>query len=118
MSERLKELRKYLGLSRDDFAKRLGLKSRGKIENIELGRTKPDDAFIKLICNTFKVNYTWLVHGSGEMFEDDDGDAQAIIEAALNGQCQFARDTLVKLAKMDMKYWEMLKEIIEQLKKE
>ena len=49
MSERLKELRKYLGLSRDDFAKRLGLKSRGKIENIELGRTKPDDAFIKLI---------------------------------------------------------------------
>ena len=37
MDERLKELRKYLGLSREDFAKKLGLKSRGKIENIELG---------------------------------------------------------------------------------
>lgn len=118
MGERLKELRKHLGLSRDDFAKRLGLKSRGKIENIELGRTKPDDAFIKLICNTFKVRYEWLVHGSGEMFQDDDSDAQAIIDAALDGKCPSARDILVKLAKMDTKYWEMLAEIIDQLKKE
>ena len=83
-----------------------------------MGKKIPAERTIKDICRTFKVNYTWLVHGSGEMFEDDDGDAQAIIEAALNGQCQFARDTLVKLAKMDIKYWEMLKEIIEQLKKE
>ena len=117
MGERLKELRKHLGLSRDDFAKRLGLKSRGKIENIELGRTKPDEAFIKLICSTFKVRYEWLVHGAGEMFQDDDSDAQAIIDAAL-GENHFMRDVLVKMAKMDTKDWEMLAEIIEQLKKE
>ena len=49
MEERLKILRKHLGLSREDFAKKLGLKSRGKIENIELGRTTPDDDFLKLI---------------------------------------------------------------------
>ena len=97
MNQRFKELRKAIGLTQEEFA-----------ERINLSRS----------CRTFKVNYTWLVHGSGEMFEDDDSDAQAIIEAALNGQCQFARDTLVKLAKMDIKYWEMLAEIIEQLKKE
>ena len=40
MNERIKELRKALGLSREEFANKLGLKSRGKIENIELGRNK------------------------------------------------------------------------------
>lgn len=117
MNQRFKELRKAIGLTQEEFAERINL-SRSYINLIEMGKKIPAERTIKDICRTFKVNYTWLVHGSGEMFEDDDGDAQAIIEAALNGQCQFARDTLVKLAKMDIKYWEMLAEIIEQLKKE
>lgn len=117
MNQRFKELRKVIGLTQEEFAERINL-SRSYINLIEMGKKIPAERTIKDICRTFKVNYTWLVHGSGEMFEDDDGDAQAIIEAALNGQCQFARDTLVKLAKMDIKYWEMLADIIEQLKKE
>lgn len=117
MNQRFKELRKAIGLTQEEFAERINL-SRSYINLIEMGKKIPAERTIKDICRTFKVNYTWLVHGFGEMFEDDDGDAQAIIEAALNGQCQFARDTLVKLAKMDIKYWEMLAEIIEQLKKE
>lgn len=117
MNQRFKELRKAIGLTQEEFAERINL-SRSYINLIEMGKKIPAERTIKDICRTFKVNYTWLVHGSGEMFEDDDGDAQAIIDAALNGQCQFARDTLVKLAKMDIKYWEMLAEIIEQLKKE
>lgn len=118
MNERLKSLRQHLGLSREDFAKRLGLKSRGKIENIELGRTVPDEAFMRLICNTFKVNYDWLVNGTGEIFQNDDGDAQAIIDSILTSDNEFMRDALIRLARLDEKYWEMLKEIIEQLKKE
>lgn len=117
MNQRFKELRKAIGLTQEEFAERINL-SRSYINLIEMGKKIPAERTIKDICRTFKVNYTWLVHGSGEMFEDDDGDAQAIIDAALNGQCQFARDTLVKFAKMDTKYWEMLAEIIEQLKKE
>lgn len=117
MNQRFKELRKAIGLTQEEFAERINL-SRSYINLIEMGKKIPAERTIKDICRTFKVNYTWLVHGSGEMFEDDDGDAQAIIEAALDGQCQFARDTLNKLARMDIKYWEMLAEIIEQLKKE
>lgn len=71
MIERFKILRKTLGLSREDFAKRLGLKSRGKIENIELGRTVPDNEFLKLICKEFNVSETWLFHGTGEMFNQE-----------------------------------------------
>ena len=68
MNERVKELRKALGLSREDFANKLGLKSRGKIENIELGRTIPDEPFLDLICKTYSVNSEWLHTGNGEMF--------------------------------------------------
>lgn len=68
MNERVKELRKALGLSREEFANRLGLKSRGKIENIELGRTSPDEPFLDLICKTYNVNSEWLHTGDGEMF--------------------------------------------------
>ena len=117
MNTRIQQIRKTVGMTQDEFAEKIGL-SKNFVWMIEKGERIPSERTIKDICRTFKVNYTWLVHGSGEMFEDDDGDAQAIIDAALNGQCQFARDTLVKLAKMDTKYWEMLAEIIEQLKKE
>ena len=47
MKDRIKQLRKELGLSQDDFAKNLGLKSRGKIANIEFGKIEPDDDFAK-----------------------------------------------------------------------
>lgn len=117
MNERFKELRSILSITQQDFAERLGL-SRNFVAQIEMGTKVPSDRTVRDVCRVFKVNYAWLTHGSGEMFEYDDGDAQAIIDAALNGQCQFARDTLVKFAKMDTKYWEMLAEIIEQLKKE
>ena len=40
MKDRIKELRVKLGLSQEDFAKKLGLKSRGKIANIEFGKIK------------------------------------------------------------------------------
>ena len=48
MNERIKKIRNSLGLSQEDFAKKLGLKSRGKIANIEFGKTEPDDEFIRL----------------------------------------------------------------------
>lgn len=115
MDERLKELRKYLGLSREDFAKKLGLKSRGKIENIELGRTNPDEDFLKLICNTYNVSCDWLVNGTGSMFRDDDSDAQAIVDSVMTGDNDFAKKILVKFAKLSDEHWKQLEEILNEL---
>lgn len=118
MKERIKELRQKLGLSQEDFAKKLGLKSRGKIANIEFGKIEADDDFIKLICRTYKVNYKWLVHGSGEMFNDDDSDAQAIVDSVMTGDNEFAKKMLVRFAKMSDEHWRQLQEILEELSKE
>lgn len=68
MNERIKEIRKSLGLSQEDFAKQLGLKSRGKIANIEFGKIEVDNDFASLICKQYNVSEKWLQTGEGEMF--------------------------------------------------
>lgn len=68
MKDRLKELRKELGLTQEKFAERLRMK-RNSIANYEIGRNEPIDAVISLICKEFHVNEEWLRTGEGEMFE-------------------------------------------------
>ncbi|MEE0418710.1 MAG: helix-turn-helix transcriptional regulator [Lachnospiraceae bacterium] len=67
MDERIKELRKKLGLTQQEFADKLNIK-RGAIANYEVGRNEPIDAVISLICREFNVNEQWLRDGDGEMF--------------------------------------------------
>lgn len=69
MNERLKELRKTLKLTQQEFADRLNIK-RGAIANYEIGRNVPIDAVVSLICKEFNVNEDWLRNGSGEMFKE------------------------------------------------
>lgn len=67
VKDRLKILRKELGLTQEKFAEQLSMK-RNSIANYEIGRNKPIDAVIALICREFNVNETWLRTGTGEMF--------------------------------------------------
>ena len=69
MKDRLKLLRKELGLTQEKFAERLNIK-RNTLANYEIGRNEPIDAVISLICREFNVNETWLRTGEGEMFKE------------------------------------------------
>lgn len=71
MNQRLKELRKYLGLTQEAFAARIGVK-RSTIGNYELNRNEPVDSVVSLVCREFHVNEVWLRTGEGEMFLEDD----------------------------------------------
>ena len=48
MGERIKELRKALGLTQQEFADRIKVK-RNTVATYEMGRTTPSDAAISLI---------------------------------------------------------------------
>lgn len=76
MKDRIRELRKSLGMSQEVFAAELGA-TRGMIASYELGRVVPSDPMIELICTKFKVSKEWLLKGIGEMH-----DFQYDIEAA------------------------------------
>lgn len=67
MNERIKELRKALGLTMKQFAEPLGL-SESTISKVEKGTANLSESAIRLICSTFKVDYFWLTDGDGEMF--------------------------------------------------
>ncbi len=76
MDKRLKELRKTLDITQQEFADRIGIKRNG-IAKYETGVASPSAAVISLICREFNVNEEWLRTGKGEMFlppKDEIGD--------------------------------------------
>lgn len=76
VNERIKQLRKMLELSQEQFSTKIGYKSRGKITNIESEKTVPDREFIDLLCRIFPVNRNWLENGIGNpLLPDEDPNA-------------------------------------------
>lgn len=71
MNERIKELRKALSLTQQEFAERLSLK-RNTIATYEMGKSVPSDRTITDICEKYNVNEEWLRNGTGEMFRSEE----------------------------------------------
>lgn len=69
LGKRLREVRKALKLSQDEFGARLGF-TRGVVTNSELERAAIRPLYIQQVCKEFGVNYDWLMTGTGEMFEN------------------------------------------------
>lgn len=67
MNERIKELRKALGLNQTEFGEKIGIKQ-GSVAGYESGVRTPLDSVILSMCREFNVNEEWLRTGKGEMF--------------------------------------------------
>lgn len=65
INKRIKELRKGLGLSQEEFGTKIGLKKSAASWIEQEGHTITDQN-IRLICDTFHVNERWLRTGEGE----------------------------------------------------
>jgi transcriptional regulator with XRE-family HTH domain len=68
IGQRIRKLRKALGLSQEEFGKKLGVTLR-TIARYERGETIVPDRTLRQIEQTFSVNPEWLRHGRGEMFK-------------------------------------------------
>lgn len=67
MKERIKRVRRELGLTQQQFAERIGIK-RNTLANYETGRNAPIDSVLSLICKEFNVSREYLTTGKGEPF--------------------------------------------------
>lgn len=67
MHERIKLLRKHLGLTQAEFGARIGVKG-NTVTGYENCLRVPSDAVIISICREFGVSPEWLKLGVGEMF--------------------------------------------------
>jgi transcriptional regulator with XRE-family HTH domain len=91
IGQRIRMLRKTLGLSQEEFGKKLGVTLR-TIARYERGETVVPDRTLRQIEQTFSVNPEWLREGKGEMFlpkkKELTGDpfeiaAEAVIDAIM-----------------------------------
>ena len=68
LNERIREVRKYLGLSQKDFAEKVGISQRSVSWGEQPGNNVPDST-IKSLCIVFRLSEAWLRTGEGEMLE-------------------------------------------------
>ena len=72
-NERVKEIRKALGLTLEKFGEKVGV-TKQTVSRIENGINNLTEQMTKSICREFNVDYIWLTTGEGEMFVESDDD--------------------------------------------
>ena len=117
VGDRIRELRKELGMTQQEFADRLKIK-RNTIATYETGRNDPIDSVFILICKEFNVSETWLRTGEGEMFVPKSRDEEL---AEFFGNVQgigpesFKRRFVAMLSRLDEEDWTLLERMAERL---
>ena len=92
--ERVKEIRKALGLTLEKFGEPLGV-GKTAISNIEKGNRNLTEQMAKSICREYSVDYMWLTTGDGEMFMESDDDFMEKIDRIMVGEND-ARKNMIK----------------------
>lgn len=114
MGERVRELRKTLGLSGEKFGEKIGLK-RNSLSQIETGKNNLSEQSILAICREFNVNEEWLRTGTGEMFKDMTLDEEIISfigEIQWDTSNTFKKRFISAISKLNEEEWNVLEKII------
>ncbi len=75
--ERIREVRKNLGLTLEKFGEKIGMK-KNSVSQLENGKNSVTEQVVKAICREYNVDYMWLTTGEGEMFVETDDDIRII----------------------------------------
>lgn len=115
-NERIKELRKTLGLTQEKFGERVGVK-KNTISQIENGVNGVTDQIRLSVCREFNVNEDWLRTGEGSMFSESDEDEEIarFLGDILSDQPDFRRRLVSVLARMTPDEWALLEAKIREL---
>lgn len=117
MHERLKMLRKTLGLTQQEFADKIGSK-RNTIAKYEINASTPSAAVVSLICREFNVNEEWLRNGNGEMFlqSDRNADIARLTKELLSEESDSFKNRFISmLSNLSVDEWEYLERKAKEL---
>lgn len=112
MPERIKNVRKALGLTQEEFAAKIKV-SRPNIGNIETGKIGITERIISDICETFKVNRAWLETGEGEQFvpeQTEDKIIEAFGRVVKMPDDAFVKQFVAALAELSPEDWKRVEE--------
>ena len=120
VGDRIREIRKSLGLSMDKFAAPLGI-SRVAIGRIESGDLNPSKQTLLMICREFGINEEWLRSGQGDMkavLSREEAIAD-IMNKILAEEPKSFRMTLIKyVSHMSSEQLELLEKMVRELYEE
>lgn len=108
MKDRIKMVRKAVGLTQQAFADRLGIRQ-NTVALYEMGRSGISDGIITSICREFNVNETWLRTGEGEMFRkrtDNEILTEFAADLVFEADDSFKKAIVTTFAKMDDETWD------------
>lgn len=117
MNERIKALRKVLGMSQDIFAEKLGL-TKNYISLIENGNRNFSEQSVKVLCREFNVNEEWLRNGTGEMFlpTDRNADIARLTKQLLDEESDSFKNRLISiLSNLSVEEWQYLEKRAKEL---
>lgn len=123
MNERIRKLRKALGLTLEKFGLKIGVK-KNTVSQIETGKNNVTEQVIASIINADwdgkKINEEWLRDGTGEMFIKQSPDEQ--IATFIGGllkdeEDSFKRRLISGLCGLDDDGWRILERFIDSIQK-
>ena len=108
MNERIKELRKALGLTLEKFGGRLGV-TKSAISSIENGRHGVTNQMLISIVREFNVSEQWLRTGEGDPFPDKATDDLITHIVSQADKDEFRMRFFLALGQMTDQEWEKLR---------
>lgn len=113
---RILELRKELGLTQEEFARRLGITGSG-LSNIEKGKRGLTEQMTLAICREFNVNEQWLRTGEGEMINKlpEGSELGTYIGQILMSDDEFIKNIIINYMKLDEDSKKIVRDFIKSL---
>ena len=113
MNERIKELRKALGLTLERFGEALGVQ-KSAVSKWERGENSVPDQMFKSICREFDVNEEWLRTGEGKMFKElsrSEKIAVFLTDVLKDEDDSFRKQFIEAFSELDLNDWKVLEGI-------
>lgn len=119
MRSRIKQLRKELNLSQQEFAEKIHI-SRSQLSYYESGTVNIPERSQKQICEKFNINKEWLLTGEGEMYNPTPALnelAYLIDNLPTNSKDEFKIKTIKALLELDDEGWEVIEKLVSKVSK-
>lgn len=113
MNERIKELRRTLGLTLERFGDALGVQ-KSAVSKWERGENSVPEQMFKSICREFDVREEWLRTGEGEMFKElsrSEKIAVFLTDVLKDEDDSFRKQFIEAFSELDLNDWKVLEGI-------
>ena len=115
MNNRIREVRRTLGLSQTEFGRRIGMGKSG-VCRIENGSITPTAQTVKSICREFSVDHLWLTTGEGEPFRDDHATLCELVDVMMGEATAAEREAFKGIIELDRRYWVAIHNFLKEIK--